>query len=81
MAACFLLTPICSDYVPFRNSKPTRMLPPSLSGDACISVIYTLNPDAGAVAESTSVLLFDQRINFTSQVTVSADDTASIGTQ
>ena len=38
------------------------MLQPSLSGDARISVICTLNPDVGAVAESTSTLLFAQRI-------------------
>jgi len=51
-----------NDHVPFRNSKLTRMLQPSLSGDARISVICTLNPDVGAVAESTSTLLFAQRI-------------------
>jgi len=38
------------------------MLQPSLSGDARISVICTLNPDVNAVAESTSTLLFAQRI-------------------
>lgn len=51
-----------SDHVPFRNSKLTRMLQPSLSGDARISVICAINPDANAVAESTSTLLFAQRI-------------------
>lgn len=51
-----------SDHVPFRNSKLTRMLQPSLSGNARISVICTINPDTGAVAESTSTLLFAQRI-------------------
>ncbi|KAN0129523.1 P-loop containing nucleoside triphosphate hydrolase protein [Lactarius tabidus] len=51
-----------NDHVPFRNSKLTRMLQPSLSGDARISVICTLNPDTNAVAESTSTLLFAQRI-------------------
>jgi centromeric protein E len=38
------------------------MLQPSLSGDARISVICTLNPDVNAVAESMSTLLFAQRI-------------------
>ena len=38
------------------------MLQPSLSGDARIPVICTLNPDVSAVAESTSTLLFAQRI-------------------
>ncbi|KAI0720566.1 kinesin-domain-containing protein [Cerioporus squamosus] len=51
-----------NDHVPFRNSKLTRMLQPSLSGNARISVICTINPDASAVAESTSTLLFAQRI-------------------
>lgn len=52
----------CSDHVPFRNSKLTRMLQPSLSGDARISVICTLNPDTSAVSETTSTLLFASRI-------------------
>lgn len=38
------------------------MLQPSLSGDARISVICTLNPDVSAVGESMSTLLFAQRI-------------------
>ena len=38
------------------------MLQPSLSGDARISVICTLNPDVRAVAESTSTLLFAKHI-------------------
>ena len=38
------------------------MLQPSLSGNARISVICTINPDASAVGESTSTLLFAQRI-------------------
>ncbi|KAI0088303.1 P-loop containing nucleoside triphosphate hydrolase protein [Irpex rosettiformis] len=50
------------DHVPFRNSKLTRMLQPSLSGDARISVICTINPSKDAVVESTSTLLFAQRI-------------------
>ncbi|KAI0356411.1 kinesin-domain-containing protein [Trametes cingulata] len=51
-----------NDHVPFRNSKLTRMLQPSLSGNARISVICTINPDVSAIAESTSTLLFAQRI-------------------
>ncbi|KAH8104743.1 kinesin-domain-containing protein [Cristinia sonorae] len=51
-----------SDHVPFRNSKLTRMLQPSLSGDARISVVCTINPSKDAVVESTSTLLFAQRI-------------------
>ena len=51
-----------SDHVPFCNSKLTRMLQPSLSGDARISVICTINPSKEAITESTSTLLFAQRI-------------------
>ncbi|KAG7445566.1 kinesin-domain-containing protein [Guyanagaster necrorhizus] len=51
-----------SDHVPFRNSKLTRMLQPSLSGNARISVVCTINPDISAIAESTSTLLFARRI-------------------
>ncbi|KAF8585087.1 kinesin-domain-containing protein [Ramaria rubella] len=51
-----------NDHVPYRNSKLTRILQPSLSGDARISVICTLNPDPSAIAESTSTLLFAQRV-------------------
>jgi centromeric protein E len=38
------------------------MLQPSLSGDARVSVICTLSPDATHISESTSTLLFAQRI-------------------
>ena len=48
--------------MPFRNSKLTRMLQPSLSGNARISVICTINPEVSAIAESTSTLQFAQRI-------------------
>ncbi|KAL0572588.1 Kinesin-like protein kip2 [Marasmius crinis-equi] len=51
-----------SDHVPYRNSKLTRMLQPSLSGNARISVICTINPDPGAVGESTSTLGFAKRV-------------------
>ena len=51
-----------SDHVPFRNSKLTRLLQPSLSGNARISVICTINPDPSAITESTSTLLFAKRI-------------------
>ncbi|KAJ3485246.1 hypothetical protein NLI96_g5073 [Meripilus lineatus] len=51
-----------ADHVPFRNSKLTRMLQPSLSGDARISVVCTINPSKDAIGETTSTLLFAQRI-------------------
>ncbi|KAF9525897.1 P-loop containing nucleoside triphosphate hydrolase protein [Crepidotus variabilis] len=49
-------------HVPYRNSKLTRILQPSLSGNARISVVCTINPDPNAVAESMSTLLFAKRI-------------------
>lgn len=51
-----------NDHVPYRNSKLTRLLQPSLSGDARISVVCTINPDVSAVTESTSTLGFAARI-------------------
>ncbi|KAG6332456.1 hypothetical protein ID866_6634 [Astraeus odoratus] len=51
-----------NDHVPYRNSKLTRLLQPSLSGDARISVVCTINPDIGAVTETTSTLGFAARI-------------------
>ncbi|KAI5981227.1 kinesin motor domain-containing protein [Pisolithus orientalis] len=51
-----------TDHVPYRNSKLTRLLQPSLSGDARISVVCTVNPDANAVTETTSTLGFAARI-------------------
>lgn len=37
-----------SSHVSYRNSKLTRMLQPSLSGDSKVSVICTMNPSAQA---------------------------------
>ncbi|KAJ4468831.1 P-loop containing nucleoside triphosphate hydrolase protein [Lentinula aciculospora] len=51
-----------NDHIPFRDSKLTRLLQPSLSGNARISVICTINPDPSAIAESTSTLLFAKRV-------------------
>ncbi|KAG9006421.1 Kinesin-like protein kip2 [Tulasnella sp. 427] len=50
------------DFVPFRNSKLTKLLQPSLSGNARISVVCTLNPSPASVAESTSTLQFASRV-------------------
>ncbi|KAL7420485.1 Kinesin-like protein kip2 [Cryptotrichosporon argae] len=47
-------------HVPYRDSKLTRLLQPSLSGDALISVICTVSPSALNVAESISTLAFAQ---------------------
>lgn len=50
------------DFVPFRNSKLTKLLQPSLSGNARISVVCTLNPSPASVPESTSTLQFASRV-------------------
>ncbi|CDZ98549.1 Kinesin-like protein [Phaffia rhodozyma] len=47
-----------SSHVSYRNSKLTRMLQPSLSGDSKVSVICTMNPSAQALPETNSTLLF-----------------------
>ncbi|ORX37049.1 P-loop containing nucleoside triphosphate hydrolase protein [Kockovaella imperatae] len=47
-------------HIPYRDSKLTRLLQPSLSGDALISVICTVSPSAVNLAESLSTLAFAQ---------------------
>ncbi|CAK9784791.1 kinesin-domain-containing protein [Cutaneotrichosporon oleaginosum] len=47
-------------HVPYRDSKLTRLLQPSLSGDALISVICTISPAVINMAESNSTLNFAQ---------------------
>lgn len=42
----------------FSSTTRTRLLQPSLSGDAKISVICTINPSQSAIAESQSTLAF-----------------------
>jgi hypothetical protein len=45
----------CSSHVSYRNSKLTRMLQPSLSGDSKVSVICTMNPSAQACVQALLV--------------------------
>lgn len=49
-------------HVPFRDSKLTQILQPSLSGDARVVVIATVNPSAEMVEETKSTLRFAQRV-------------------
>jgi len=51
-----------NDFVPYRNSKLTKLLQPSLAGNARISVICTLNPTKESISESTSTLQFASRV-------------------
>ncbi|WVO18606.1 hypothetical protein L204_106325 [Cryptococcus depauperatus] len=47
-------------HIPYRDSKLTRLLQNSLSGDALISVICTVSPSSLNLAESISTLAFAQ---------------------
>ncbi|GAA5957560.1 hypothetical protein JCM8115_001360 [Rhodotorula mucilaginosa] len=49
-------------HVPFRDSKLTQILQPSLSGDARVVVIATINPSTAMVEETKSTLRFAQRV-------------------
>ncbi|KAH8827116.1 kinesin protein [Flagelloscypha sp. PMI_526] len=51
-----------TEHVPYRNSKLTRLLWGSLSGNALISVICTLNPSPSHLPESLSTLGFAKRV-------------------
>lgn len=49
-------------HIPYRDSKLTQILQPSLSGDARVAVIATINPSPAAIEETKSTLKFAQRI-------------------
>ncbi|GAA5848696.1 hypothetical protein JCM9279_002743 [Rhodotorula babjevae] len=49
-------------HVPYRDSKLTQILQPSLSGDARVAVIATMNPSPSAIEETKSTLKFAQRV-------------------
>ncbi|KAM0750409.1 kinesin-domain-containing protein [Meredithblackwellia eburnea MCA 4105] len=49
-------------HVPYRDSKLTQILQPSLSGEARVSVIATMNPSPAAVEETKSTLKFATRV-------------------
>lgn len=48
--------------MPYRDSKLTQILQPSLSGDARVSVIATVNPSMDAIEETKSTLKFAARV-------------------
>jgi len=50
-----------SHHVPFRESKLTRLLQPSLGGNAQVCLVCTLTPAASCVDESLSTLSFASR--------------------
>ncbi|GAA6015719.1 hypothetical protein JCM11491_002457 [Sporobolomyces phaffii] len=56
------LTDAKKSHVPYRDSKLTQILQPSLSGDARVAVIATCNPSPAAIEETKSTLKFAQRV-------------------
>ncbi|KAL7748632.1 Kinesin-like protein kip2 [Sorochytrium milnesiophthora] len=56
------LTEERSSHIPYRDSKLTRILQSSLSGQARVSVICTISPAALNVEESTNTLKFAARV-------------------
>ena len=64
------LTEEKAGHIPYRDSKLTRILQPSLQGTCRVSVICTVSPAAGNQEESTNTLKFAQRIK---QVKVRAE--------
>ncbi|KAE8258545.1 hypothetical protein A4X13_0g1616 [Tilletia indica] len=78
-----LSSPKEGQFVPFRDSKLTRILQNSLSGNARVAVVCTLNPNSTAVEESLSTLSFAKRVK---KVALNAqrneiDAVASLGTE
>ena len=63
-------------HIPYRDSKLTQILQPSLSGEARVSVICTINPSPLAVQESTTTLKFAQRVK---KVTLHAEKNEIVG--
>ncbi|CAO3668969.1 unnamed protein product [Umbelopsis vinacea] len=51
-----------SSHIPFRDSKLTRILQPSLSGNARVSVICTVSPVLSSLEESVNTLKFAERV-------------------
>lgn len=55
------LSDSCSDYIPYRDSKLTRILSNSLGGNALTSIICTIAPDVNYMQLSLSTLRFAMR--------------------
>ena len=55
-------SPQSQQHIPYRDSKLTRMLQHSLSGNAKISVICTISPVLANMEESHSTLVFAERV-------------------
>ncbi|KAI9283688.1 kinesin motor domain-containing protein [Umbelopsis sp. AD052] len=51
-----------ASHIPFRDSKLTRILQPSLSGNARVAVICTISPVVTSIEESMNTLKFAERV-------------------
>ncbi|KAI8579444.1 hypothetical protein K450DRAFT_242199 [Umbelopsis ramanniana AG] len=51
-----------ASHIPFRDSKLTRILQPSLSGNARVAVICTISPVMTSMEESMNTLKFAERV-------------------
>jgi hypothetical protein len=51
-----------ASHIPFRDSKLTRILQPSLSGNAKVAVICTVSPVLTNMEESINTLKFAERV-------------------
>ena len=49
------------DFIPYRNSKLTRLLQPCLGGNARTAIVAVMNPSHVHVEETFNTLLFAQR--------------------
>ncbi|ORZ41738.1 P-loop containing nucleoside triphosphate hydrolase protein [Catenaria anguillulae PL171] len=56
------LTEEKASHIPYRDSKLTRILQSSLSGNARVSVVCTISPASSNVEESTNTLKFAARV-------------------
>ena len=52
---------LCQAYVPYRDSKMTRILQDSLGGNCRTTIIICCSPSAYNEAETKSTLMFGQR--------------------
>uniref|UniRef100_A0A7S0C7P9 Kinesin-like protein n=1 Tax=Proboscia inermis TaxID=420281 RepID=A0A7S0C7P9_9STRA len=71
------------DHIPYRDSKLTRLLQPSLSGNAQICIICTVTPSMRHLEESLNTLKFAARakkITQKAEITECVDDKTLINT-
>ena len=57
----FKLSEKSKSHIPYRDSKLTRLLQPSLSGNAHIAIICNISPSTSHIEESHNTLKFAQR--------------------